>query len=149
MTTSNADSADFADRRGDGVDGHSEGKLLHGDITKEIIGAFYTVHSQLGFGFFEKVYANGLSVLLRHAGIRVDREVGYEIGFHGEVIGLYRADLVVESKVVVEVKAGRAIDSSHSAQVLNYLKASGLQVGLLLNFGPSAEFKRIISTRRR
>jgi GxxExxY protein len=145
MTTSNADSADYADGRGDGVEKRG---LLHGEITERIIGAFYSVHSQLGSGFFERVYANGLSVLLRQAGIRVDREVGYEIVFHGEVIGQYRADLIVESKVVVEVKAGRAIDSSHNAQVLNYLKASKLEVGLLLNFGPSAEFKRIVLTRR-
>jgi len=95
------------------------------------------------------VYANALTVLLGVAGLRVEREVPFDIVFHGHTVGRYRADLIVESKVVVEVKAGRAVDPTHAAQLLNYLRASRLEVGLLLNFGPSAQFRRIVSTHRR
>jgi len=123
------------------------GRLLHGDITDSVLSAFFATYRELGPGFLERVYANGISVLLRQAGVAVAREVPYEIIFHGENIGLYRADLVAGGKVVVEVKAARAIDERHGAQVLNYLRASGLEVGLLLNFGAKAEFKRIICTR--
>jgi GxxExxY protein len=122
--------------------------LLHRDVTHVILGAFYAVHSELGFGFLEAVYKNALVVMLHNAKVHVDREVPYDILFHGESIGLYRADTIVESKVVVEVKTGLAIDPAHCAQPRNYLRASDLEVGLLLNFGHSAEFKRMISTRR-
>jgi GxxExxY protein len=90
-----------------------------------------------------------LAVLLRNAGFRVDREVEFNIEFHGEIIGRYRADLLVDDKVIVEVKCARALDPMHSAQLLNYLRASGLRVGLVLNFGSSAEIKRVVSTQQR
>ena len=108
----------------------------------------YAVHSELGAGFLETVYKNAVTLLLRNAGLEVFREAPYQVLFHGEMIGLYRADLVVESKVVVEVKTGRLIDPAHTAQLLNYLRASRINVGLLLNFGPRVEFKRIICTPR-
>jgi GxxExxY protein len=101
----------------------------------------------LGSGFLEAVYANALTVLLERAGLRVVRQVPFEILFHGVGIGNYRADMVVESRIVVEVKAGRAIIAQHKAQLLNYLRASQLEVGLLLNFGASAEFRRVVLTR--
>jgi GxxExxY protein len=118
------------------------------DTTRVIIGAFYALHTELGFGFLEAVYSNGLAVLLRNAGYRVDREVEFKIEFHGKIIGRYRADLIVQDKVVVEVKCALALNSMHSAQLLNYLRASGLQVGLVLNFGHSATIKRVVSTPR-
>ena len=121
----------------------------HADITHSIIAAFYEAHSELGEGFLERVYANALSVVLRGAGHRVQREVPFEIVFRGEVIGRYVADLVIDSKVVVEVKAASGIDATHRRQLLNYLRASGLEVGLLLNFGSSAQFKRVVSSARR
>jgi GxxExxY protein len=124
-----------------------ESQLLYHEITRPVLGAFYSVHSQLGYGFLEAVYKNALTVLLRHAGIRVDREADYDIRFHGESIGVYRADLVVEEKLMVEVKTGRAIDPAHYAQVLNYMRASGLRVGLLLHFGRKAEFRRLVASR--
>jgi len=105
------------------------------------------VHSELGSGFLEAVYSNALTVLMQRAGLRVDREVPFEIVFHGQSIGRYRADLVVESRIVVEIKAGRCIIPQHSAQLLNYLRASQLHVGLLLNFGERAEFKRVVWTK--
>lgn len=121
--------------------------LLHADITGVILGTFYAVHSELGSGFLEVVYENALTVLMRHAGLRVDHQVPFEIVFHGQCIGRYRADMVVESRIVVEIKAARCIIPQHCAQLLNYLRASGLQVGLLLNFGERAEFKRVVWTR--
>jgi GxxExxY protein len=123
--------------------------LLHGTITEAILGAFYHVHTELGAGFLEAVYTNALAVLLREAGMRVDREVWFDIHFHGHRIGRYRADLVVESKVIVETKAGRAIDPANRAQLLNYLRASRLPVGLVLNFGRKASFERVVLTNPR
>jgi GxxExxY protein len=120
---------------------------LHGRLTDAVIGAFYSVHTELGYGFLEGVYSNALVVLLQSAGLPVEREVSFEIVFHNHNIGTYRADLIVDSRVIVEVKATRIILPAYKAQLLNYLRASGLQVGLLLNFGESAEFARVVSTR--
>jgi len=106
----------------------------------------YNVHTALGVGFAEPVYANALSVALQNAGLRVEREVPFEVVFRGVVVGRYRADLIVESKVVVETKALNRLDLSGTAQLRNYLRASGLSVGLLLNFGTTAEYKRVIFT---
>jgi GxxExxY protein len=122
--------------------------LLHGELTEVVLGGFYAVHSQLGVGFLEGVYRNALTVILRGAGVVVAREVPYEIIFQGCVIGHYRADLVVGDRVVVEVKAANNIHEMHCDQLRNYLRVSNLQVGLLLNFGKSAQFRRIISTTR-
>ena len=140
MRTANADDAEGAELRG-------ETQLLHGDLSHAIIGAFYSVYSELGVGFLEVVYANALAILLKHAGLAVGREVPFEIVFHGQSIGLYRADVIVESRIIVEVKASRCIIPQHASQLLNYLKASNLQLGILLNFGEKPEFKRVVSTR--
>ena len=125
------------------------GRLLHSDVTNEIINAMYSVHDSLGFGFLESVYAHALVVELRRRGLRVDRNVPFEIVYRGVPVGRYVADLIVESKVVVETKVAKAIDAMHRAQILNYLRASGLEVGLVLNFGTSAQFKRVVCTSRR
>ena len=143
MGKEDAECTERAEVRGEGSK-RSCGSLLHGGITGSILGAFYAVHSQLGFGFLETVYSNALIVLLRAAGLDVRQEVPFEIRFHGHSIGFYRADLVVESKVIVEIKAGRTIIPAHGAQLLNYLRASNLEVGLLLNFGETASFKRVV-----
>ncbi|HUF26135.1 MAG TPA: GxxExxY protein [Gemmatimonadaceae bacterium] len=133
-----------------GEDGEDPGegptRLLHADTTRTIIGAFYQLHSDLGFGFLEAVYANGLAVLLREAGLHVSREVTFDIVYHGQLLGRYRADHVVESRVLLEVKTAQRMDPAHFAVLRNYLRASELEVGLLLNFGPRAEFRRIIQT---
>jgi len=121
--------------------------LLYGRITNAVLASFYSVHTELGHGFLEGVYKNALAVMLRASGLRVEREVPFEIWFHGHSIGQYRADLIVADKVIVEVKGGRTIAVAHTRQVLNYLRASGLEVGLLLNFGQLPEFKRVVSTR--
>lgn len=126
-----------------------ERRLLHHQVTRTIVGAFYTVRAQLGCGFLERVYANAVAVVLRDAGLTVDREKRFDIIFRGQLIGRYRADLVVEDRVIVEAKVGRLINPLHCAQLRNYLRASGIEVGLLLNFGPAADFKRLVSTKQR
>jgi GxxExxY protein len=119
-------------------------KLLFADLTGSVLRAFYATHTELGYGFLEHVYRNAMAVVLGEVGCKVEREVAYELNFHGVSIGHYRADIVVDDRVIVEVKAARAIDSSHCAQLRNYLRASGLRVGLVLNFGEAATFRRII-----
>lgn len=136
---------DYADRRGDSGNGRDEEHLLHHEITRAIIGAFYCVQEELGSGFLEGVYANAIVVVLRRSGHNVQREVRYDVMFRGTLVGRYRADLVVDSKVVVEVKTVRALDASHIAQVINYLRAANLHVGMLLNFAAKSEFKRIVN----
>jgi len=147
-----AEDAEDAERaesaeRAEGAEVRGKEVLLHSEISGAILGAFFAVHSELGSGFLEAVYANALTVLMQRAGLKVERQVRFEIDFHGQLIGNYRADLVVESRIVVEIKAGRCIIPQHSAQLLNYLRASKLPVGLLLNFGERAEFKRVVWTK--
>jgi GxxExxY protein len=119
---------------------------LHGDLTAAIIGAMFDVHTTLGFGFLESAYANALTVALRALGLQVERNVAFEIFYRGQRVGRYVADLIVEARVVVETTVARSIEATHRAQLLNYLRASGLEVGLVLNFGTSAQFKRVVST---
>jgi GxxExxY protein len=125
----------------------SRGKIErfpHGELTEAIIGGMFTVYREFGAGFLESVYANALAVEVRARGLRVDRNVAYEIYYQGVLVGRYVADLVVESKVIVETKAARSIDTSHRAQTLNYLHASKLEVGIVLNFGTTPQFKRVV-----
>jgi GxxExxY protein len=148
MKKEDADFADCAEERGvSPVRPASHARLLHGRLTQVILGAFYAVHTELGYGFLEAVYSNALVVLLRGAGLKVEREVSFEIVFHNHLIGTYRADLIVESKVIIEVKNTRTILPLYKSQLLNYLRASGLQVGLVLSFGESAEFTRVVNSR--
>ena len=114
-------------------------------ITERIIGRAFTVSSTLGVGFLEKVYENALAHELRKAGLRVSQQHPTRVYYDGIVVGNYIADLVVEDRVVVELKAVKELTDIHMAQCLNYLKATGLKICLLLNFGqPRVEIKRII-----
>lgn len=119
-------------------------RLMHGEVTHEILGAFFRVHTALGHGFLEAVYRRALEVELRERGMAIAVEVPYAITFNGNVIGNYRADLVVEQKVIVECKAAEYLIPSHEAQLLNYLRVSGIPLGLLLNFGARASFRRLV-----
>lgn len=110
---------------------------LHYDITEKIIGCSFEVMKELGEGFLEAVYKNSLAVALQHKGIDVKREVPFEISFRENRVGRYLADLLVENKVIVELKCCKILLPEHQAQVINYLKATGLSVGLLINFGNS------------
>ena len=121
--------------------------LIHSEVSSVILGAFFSVHSEFGFGFLEAIYVNSLTILLLHSRLRVEREVPYAVYFRKRLVGRYKADLVIESKVIVEVKAARTIVRQHTTQLLHYLKASGLELGLLLNFGEKAEFRRVVCSR--
>ena len=114
-------------------------------VSERIIGCAFTVANTLGVGFFEKVYENALAHELRKAGIIVLQQHGIAVVYDGVVVGNYAADLLVEGMVLVELKAVSALDSSHKAQCLNYLKATGLPLCLLLNFGrPRLEVRRLV-----
>jgi GxxExxY protein len=119
-------------------------KLKHAEITDGIIGAFYEVYNELGHGFLESVYRDALSFVLQSRGTRVDREKAVQVKFRGQVVGVFRTDLVVQDSVIVELKCARTIDRTHEAQLLNYLKATEFEVGLLLNFGVRPQFRRMI-----
>ena len=123
-----------------------ESDLLYHELTRTIIGAFFAAHRELGSGFLEAVYKNGLAVLLRRAGLRVEREAPFEIIFHGESIGTYRADFVVERKGRRGSENGSSHRPVHIAQVRNYLRVSKLKVGLLSTSGRRRIFKRLVAT---
>jgi len=115
------------------------------DLTQKILGASFAVHNALGAGFLEKVYANALSVELRQMGLVCAQEVPFKVQYKNVVVGDYSADLVVEKRVLLELKACTGLDSVNEAQILNYLKASGIRVGLLMNFGkPRLEYRRFV-----
>ncbi len=115
------------------------------DLTRRIIGAAYEVHNQLGAGFLENVYRNALMVELKLQGIDAQTEVKLPVHYKKVHIGDYFADILVENRVIVELKALSNLNSQHEAQLINYLKATGIKVGLLLNFGtPRVQIKRKI-----
>ncbi|MBM4051030.1 MAG: GxxExxY protein [Planctomycetes bacterium] len=116
--------------------------MKHGEVTEKIIKAFYTVYNALGYGFSEKVYENALAVELRNMGVQVVQQSPITVYYAGQVVGEYVADLLVEGTVIVELKAAQCLTDEHEAQLLNYLKATTIEVGLVLNFGPKPEFKR-------
>jgi GxxExxY protein len=116
--------------------------LRHGELSQKIIAAAHNVHKELGQGFLEKVYKKALAIELQEAGIKCDLEVPRSILYHGLAVGDYIADMVVEDKIIVEAKAVSELNSVHEVQLVNYLKATGLQVGLLINFGRSVQVKR-------
>lgn len=112
-------------------------------LTQKIIGVFYEVYNELGTGFLESVYQKSLALALESAGLKVCNRVDIPVWFRGHQVGHFEGDILVETCVLLELKAARALDSSHQAQLLNYLRATGIEVGLLLNFGPKPEFKRL------
>jgi len=126
------------------TDAHGS-ELLHRDVTEKVIGCAFTVHNELGHGFLERVYENALAVELRERGFAVELQKHLMIRYHNVVVGDYIADMIVNEQVLIEVKAAQGLDNSHTAQCLNYLKATGIRVGLLLNFGSTKlQFKRLI-----
>lgn len=118
--------------------------MLHERITENIIRAFYRMYNILGYGFLEKVYENAMAIELRKMGLKVEPQKCVTVSYESEAVGEYFADLLVEDSVIVELKAAKAIAEEHEAQLINYLKATGIEIGLLLNFGRKPEFKRRI-----
>ena len=115
------------------------------ELTKKIIGVFYKVYNQLGYGFLEKVYENAMMVEFEKESIPAMAQCPIKVSYDGTVVGEYFADILVDEKVIVEIKASRGLALESEAQLLNYLKATGINVGLLVNFkGPKAEIKRIV-----
>ena len=113
----------------------------HSMLTEEIIGAFFAVYNALGYGFLEKVYANALKLELVQHGLKVKQEFPIVVQYLGQTVGEYYANLIVNDLVIVEIKATKTLLQEHEAQLLNYLKATPYEVGLLLNFGPKPEQK--------
>ena len=116
--------------------------LPHAEITAAIIGAFYDVHRELGHGFSEIVYRRAVAIVLRQNGLEATEERMISVTFRGSIVGTFYADIVVAGVILVEVKASNTIEKYAEAQTLNYLKAAGGGVGLLLNFGREATYKR-------
>ncbi len=120
--------------------------LVHKDLTDKIIGIFYDVYNELGYGFLESVYEQAMCVVLAERGIFFERQFAVPVWFHGRQIGDFRADLVVEGKVIIELKVGRDMDRAWEKQTLNYLRGTDFEVALLLNFGPEPQFRRYLFT---
>jgi GxxExxY protein len=123
--------------------------MLHRKLTGRIIKAFYEVYNELGTGFLESVYENAFYLVLGENGMTVEKQMPITVYFRGKIVGNYKADLVVEDKVLIELKAIRTILPEHEAQIINYLKATKLDIGLLMNFGNKPEFKRFIFDKKR
>jgi GxxExxY protein len=120
-----------------------ERRYKHENTTRTIIGVFFDVYNELGHGFLESVYQEAMAIALRCEGLRVEKELALVARFRGQVIGEFKADLVVSGSVIVELKAVRSLEPTHEAQILNYLRASVLEVGLLFNFGPKPQVRRL------
>lgn len=125
-----------------------DGDLKYGAITQVVIGCAFDVMNELGAGFLESVYGKALLLALRQRGQKAEAQQPIKVTFRGECVGEFFADLVVDGKIIVELKAVKAIAPEHQAQVINYLKATGIEVGLLINFGnPRLEYRRFTRTR--
>jgi GxxExxY protein len=116
--------------------------LLYGELTDRVIGSFFTVYGELGGGFLESVYENSMMVEFERMGLAAENQKKIDVHYKNRLVGDFRADIVVEGKVLVEIKALRRLLPIHEAQLLNYLKATGIRVGLLVNYGDTVTFKR-------
>jgi len=122
----------------------AEPTLLHADTASRIINAFYRVYDTLGYGFLEAVYCNAFAIELDRQAVPFIREAPIDVFYRGSRVGRYRADFLVANAIVVEVKASRALDESHRKQLLNTLRATRTEVGMLLHFGTKPTFKRMV-----
>ena len=123
-------------------------EYLHKDLTALIISCFYTVYNQLGYGFLEKVYENALKIELKKHSLKVEAQRPIHVYYEQNVVGEYFADLIIEDKIIVEIKAAEALCKAHEIQLINYLKATQIEIGLLLNFGKKPEIKRKIYSNK-
>lgn len=121
-------------------------EYLHKELTDRVIGCSFKVHKELGAGFLEKVYQNALAIELKEAGIFFEQECPLNVSYRGFIVGEYVPDFIIDRKVIVELKAVSMLSSPHEVQLVNYLKATGLNIGLLINFGKSVAIKRRILT---
>ena len=120
-------------------------KYPHQELPREIISAAYEVHQELAWGFLEKLYENALVLQANRRGLKVKAQAEIEVRYKGDAVGVYYADMLVNDEVICEIKAVEPINNAHQAQLLNYLKATGIKVGLILNFGPKrVDVKRMV-----
>jgi GxxExxY protein len=118
--------------------------LKHAELTEKITGIFYDVYNELGYGFLECVYEESLVIALHEARLAVDRQILLPVWFRGHKVGDFRADVMVENSVLLELKSARSLDPAHEAQLLHYLKSTEIEVGMLLNFGTRPQFRRLL-----
>ena len=123
--------------------------LKYSELTERIIGVFFDVYNELGFGFLESTYSAAMMLALQDCGLEVARQVAIPVWFRSKKIGPYFADILVEHKVLLELKAGRCLEPAHEAQLLHYLRATEIEIGLLLNFGLRPQFRRLIFDNER
>jgi len=126
-----------------------EHALKHRVLTEQIIGVFYDVYNELGHGFIESVYEKAFELALTSKGLSVRRQIEIPVWFRGQKVENFSADMLIEGCVLLELKAGRGLDAAHEAQLLNYLRATEIEVGLLFNFGLKPQFKRLAFDNRR
>lgn len=126
-----------------------DGGLIHRELTDRTIGVFYEVYNELGFGFLESVYEDAMAIALGEKGLSVERQKPIPVWFRGRSIGSFVADLIVERSIIIELKAVNRLIDTHIAQLMNYLRATEIEVGLVMNFGPSPEFKRRVFENNR
>jgi GxxExxY protein len=123
--------------------------LKHADVTEKIIGVFYDVYNELGYGFLECVNEESLVIALHEAGLTEHRQIPLPVWFRGHKVGEFRADLLVENCVLLELKSARSFDPAHEAQLLHYLKSTEVEIGMLLNFGTRPQFRRLLFDNER
>ena len=123
-------------------------KLLHEEITEKIIKSYFKVYNSLGYGFLEKVYENAMAIELRKLGLDVKCQYPISVIYEREIVGVYFADIIVNNLVVIELKSTKEISEENECQLMNYLKAIQIELGLLMNFGKLAEYKRKIFTNQ-
>ncbi len=119
---------------------------LHQELTQKIIACFYEVYNQLGYGFLEKVYERAMMIELNRNGLSARNQQSVKVHYREQLVGDYYADIIVEDKVILELKAAEGIVEEHECQLINYLKATDMEIGLLLNFGKKPEIRRKIFT---
>jgi GxxExxY protein len=123
---------------------------LHKELSQRVIGCFFTVYNKLGYGFAEKVYENALCIELRKAGLKAEKQFPITVYYDDEVVGDFKADIIVNDCLILELKAVDDEIETHEAQLLNYLKATDAEVGYILNFGLKAQFlRRVFSNNRK
>jgi GxxExxY protein len=129
----------------------SQSNLKHSDLTEKIIGVFYDVYNELGYGFLESTYAEAMMIALDDIGLVAAREIPIPVWFKGRKAGQYFADILVENTILPELKATKTLEKAHEAQLLHYLRATEIEVGLLLNFGLQPQFRRLLfdNTRKK
>lgn len=119
-----------------------EKEFLYEEITKKIIKCFYKIYDELGSGFLESVYEKALMIELKDIGLKADNQKSLDVYYKNQLVGEFKSDIIAEDKIIIEIKSVTKLTAQHEAQLINYLKATGIKVWLLVNFGDKLEFKR-------